>query len=240
MKINRYILVLIVILGNLGIGPQVVNAQSAGVDTIDYWDNQMYLSNRFTWSKNSWRYTGEFQIRLHENNKVLDQYFIEGVASYMLNPKIEIIPDFRVTVKSLRYEFRPGLGFIYKQTWGENRLNQLAHQVKYQADFESPGDFKQGLRYILFHTVVINEQWLFSSAGGGMYRWSPDFNGLQFGRAMMGLAYSFDKKHIISFNYFVGAENQGDYWTYIGGPYLQLTIRFDDDFKYVPARYISF
>lgn len=53
---------------------------------------------------------------------------------------------------------------------------------------------------------------------------------------MAGAFYSFDKKHIESVSYFVGAESRGDYWLYIGGPIIQLVIRFDDDFKFVSSK----
>lgn len=213
---------------------------SQTTDTLDYWDSQAFISNKVAWSKNSWRYTGEFQIRLYDNNRKLDQYFLEGVATYMPNAHLEIVPDFRITVMPDRYEFRPGIGLIYKQFWGVKHKNQLAHQLKYQADIEGTGIFKNGFRYILFHNIVLNDKFLISSALGGFYRWSPNFSGLQFARAMTGFGYSFDKQHIISFSYFLGAENQGEYWSYIGGPFVQLVIRFDDDFKYVPAKYVSF
>jgi len=213
----------------------------AQTDTNDLWDSQMYLSNRFAWTKKNWRYSGEFQVRLNNNTKSLDQYFIEGVATFMPSKHWEIVPDLRFTVHPDKYEIRPGIGTIFKQYWGkEAHKNQLAHQFKYQMDLEDGGIFKHGFRYILFHNVVLNDKFLISSAAGGFYRWSDKFTGVQFGRAMSGLAFSFDKKHIVSISYFVGAENQGEYWSYIGGPIIQLVIRFDDNFKYVPAKYISF
>jgi len=209
-------------------------------DTIDKWDNQMYISNKVAWSKEDWRYTGEFQIRTYQNTRELQQYFIEGVATYMPSEHWEVVPDLRVTVYPERFELRLGMGTIYKQYWEKKRKNQLAHQMKYQLDTENGGVFKHGFRYIVFHNAVLNDKFLISSAAGGFYRWSDSFTGLQFLRAMTGLGYSFDKQHIVSISYFVGAENRGDYWSYIGGPVIQLVIRFDDDFKYVPAKYISF
>lgn len=209
-------------------------------DTIDEWDNQMYISNKVAWSKKQWRYTGEFQIRVDNDIRNLQLYLLEGVATYMPNKHWEIVPDLRFTVYPERLEIRPGLGAIYKQYWENKRKNQLAHQMKYQADIESSGNVKHGYRYILFHNIVLSDQFVLASAGGAFYRWSDTFTGVQFARAMTGIAYSFDKQHIISVSYFVGAENRGDYWSYIGGPIVQLVIRFNDDFKYVPAKYISF
>ena len=216
-------------------------SSTAQTDSSDLWDNQMYLSNKVVWTKENWRYSGEFQVRLNNNTKSLDQYFLEGVATYMPSKHVEIVPDLRFTVHADKYEIRPGLGFIYKQYWGkEAHKSQLAHQFKYQMDLADGGVFRHGFRYIVFHNIVLSDKFLISSAAGGFYRWSEKFTGVQFARAMTGLAYSFDKKHIVSFSYFVGAENEGDYWGYIGGPIIQLVIRFDDEFKYIPAKYISF
>ena len=234
MALKIFVLLFVFVLTCFGFA----NAQDN--DTIDTWDNQMYISNKVAWSKENWRYTGEFQIRTYNNTRELQQYFIEGVASYMPSKHWEVVPDLRITVYPKRFEFRLGMGTIYKQYWGDSYKNQLAHQMKYQFDIEDGGVYKHGFRYILFHNVVLNEKFIISSAAGGLYRWSERFNRLQFARVMTGIAYSFDKKHIVSFSYFIGAENQGDYWSYIGGPIVQLVIRFDDDFKYVPAKYISF
>lgn len=209
-------------------------------DTIDEWDNQMFISNKVAWSKEQWRYTGEFQVRLENNTRDLQLYLVEGVATYMPNSKWEIVPDLRFSVYSNKVEIRPGFGVIRKQYWEKKHKNQLAHQMKYQADIETTGIVKHGFRYIVFHNVVLSEKFLISSALGGFYRWSDAFTGAQFARAMTGVGYSFDKQHIISLSYFVGAENRGDYTSFIGGPVVQLVIRFDDDYKYVPAKYISF
>ena len=209
-------------------------------DTIDSWDNQMFLSNKAAWSKDQWRYSGEFQIRTHKNTRELQLYLIEGVATYLHSKHWEFAPDLRITVYPNRFEFRLGAGGIYKQYWEKKHKNQLAHQMKYQMDIESTGKVKHGFRYILFHNSIINEKLFISSAVGGFYRWSENFTGVQFTRIMTGVGYRFDKQHILNLSYFVGGENRGDYWTYIGGPVIQLVIRFNDDFKYVPAKYISF
>lgn len=224
----------------MGIWTTGYSQDSATTEPIDKWDNQLFISNKAAWSRGNWRYTGEFQIRLHENTRSFNSYLIEGVATYMPNAKWEIVPDLRFTVLTESTEIRPGIGLIYKQFWGDKHKNQLAHQMKYQADFVLGGEVKSGFRYILFHTIVLNEQFIIPSAAGLFYRWSDNFTGVQFGRAMTGIGYSFDKAHLLSLNYFVGFENQGDYQTFIGGPIIQLVIRFDDEYKYVPAKYISF
>jgi hypothetical protein len=210
-------------------------------DSTNNWDNQLYLGNRYVWSNDNWRYSGEFQVRLENDIRQLQQYYLEGVATYMPNENWEIVPDFRFTVHPDRIEFRPGLGVIYKSLWGKKLPNQLAHQVKWQADIEGTGVFKHGIRYILFYNRgLIKEKLGLTSGGGFFYRMSEDFNGIQFVRAFLGLAYQFNDVHALSFNYFVGAENRATHWEYIGGPFVTFVIRLDNDSKYVPAKYINF
>ncbi len=210
-------------------------------DSTKNWDNQLYLGNRYVWSGDDWRYYAEFQVRLENDIGSLQQYFFEGAASYMPNKHWEIVPDFRYTFYSDRNEFRPGLGVIYKVLWTKKRTNQLAHQLKWQADIENSGVFKHGARYILFYNRSIIEKKLGLTSGGGLfYRWSESFNGVQFARAYLGLAYQFNDVHTLSFNYFVGAENRATHWEYIGGPFVTFVINLDNDSKYVPAKYISF
>lgn len=217
-----------------------VNSQAQEVDSSS-WDNQLYLGNRYAWSANNWRYTAEFQIRLDNNVNALQQYYFEGVATYMPNKHWEIVPDFRYTLHTDRNEFRPGLGVIYKSLWKKNQVNQLAHQVKWQADIEGDGTFKHGVRYIMFYNRGLVEEKLGLTSGfGGFYRLSENFNGMQFIRAFLGLSYQFNDIHLLSFNYFVGAENRGNYWDYIGGPFVTFMIRLDNDTKFVPAKYINF
>jgi hypothetical protein len=209
-------------------------------DSIDYWDNQLYIGNKIAWSHNDWRYSGELQLRLADNTRNLQYYFGEIVATYLLNEHWEFAPDLRFSIYPERTELRPGIGVLYKHLWKKKKINQFVQQVKYQVDLESTGSNKQGLRYILFYNKVVNDRWVFSSGGGGFYRWSESFNGIQFIRAFAGMNFSFDETHILSLSYFVGAENQGEYWSYIGGPFLQFIIRFNDDTEYTPAKYINF
>lgn len=217
------------------------NGLAQSNDSTSTWDNQLYIGNRYAWSVNNWRYTGEFQIRLDNNVAALQQYYFEGVASYMPNKNWEIIPDFRYTIHPDRNEFRPGFGVIYKTLWQKKLYNQLAHQLKWQADIESNGTFKHGVRYILFYNKGLIENKLGLTSGGGLfYRFSENFNGVQFVRGFLGLAYQFNDVHLLSFNYFVGGENRGTYWDYIGGPFITFVIRLDNNSKYVPAKYINF
>ncbi len=224
----------------LGWGSSLYAQDSITVEPIDKWDNQLFFSNKAVWSKGNWRYSGEFQIRLYENTKRLNSYLMEGVATYMPNAKWEIVPDLRFTVQETRNELRPGIGAIYKQFFGSKFKNQLAHQMKYQADIEFGTELRSGFRYILFHNIAFNDQLIMTSAAGLFYRWSDAFNGVQFGRAMTGLGYSSDKQHLLSLSYFIGFENGKNDISYIGGPIVQLIIRFSDEYKYVPAKYISF
>ena len=209
-------------------------------DTIDYWDNQLYIGNKIAYSKQQWRYSGEFQVRLQDNARNLQVYYFEGVATYMPNPHWEISPDFRYSIYPEKLEIRPGLGVIYKQFWEGKHKNQIAHQVKYQADIDNTGFLNNGARYILYHNVVINKKLLITSAAGGLYRWSPKFSGFSFFRVLTGVTLSATDQIAFNFSYFVGAENHVDHWSYIGVPFIQFIIRFDKDLKYVPARSISF
>ena len=58
------------------------------------WDNQLYIGNKIASGRNDWRYSGELQVRLKNNTQSLDNYFLEGVATYLINEKWELAPDF--------------------------------------------------------------------------------------------------------------------------------------------------
>lgn len=53
-------------------------------------------------------------------------------------------------------------------------------------------------------------------------------------------AYVFNKQHALNLIYFVGAANLGDSWSYQGNFLVQLVINIVKDYKYLPAKYISF
>jgi len=78
------------------------------------WDNQIYIGNKIAGGKGAWRYSGELQVRLEDNMQSLDNWYVEGVASYLYSEKIEIVPDFRYSIKPNEHEYRPGLGILYK------------------------------------------------------------------------------------------------------------------------------
>jgi len=77
-------------------------------------------------------------------------------------------------------------------------------------------------------------------AAGAFYRWQDNFQGFQFIRFGPGLAYVFDGKHILNFNYLLSATNNGDSWSWAGIPVIQLIINITADYKYIPAKYFNF
>ena len=66
---------------------------------ITEWDNQLFFGNKVAANKEHWRFSGELQIRLKENARSLDTWFLEGVATYMINKHWDIVPDLRFSVK---------------------------------------------------------------------------------------------------------------------------------------------
>lgn len=214
---------------------------NAQVEDSSRWDNRVYAGNKYAWSTSNWRYTTELQFRLKDNTRSLDQYYIEGVATYMANKKLEIAPDFRFTVFPEKIEYRPGISLLYKLAWKNKMANQIAQQVKWQADIEGTGIFKHGVRYAIFYSRgLIEKKLAFSSGAGVFYLWSENFSGVQFVRALVGLTYEFNEVHILSINYMSGAENRATHWEFTGGPLLTFVIRINDNSKYIPARYINF
>ena len=204
---------------------------------ITDWDNQFFISNKVAMNRSDWRYSGELQVRLKDDAKSLDVWYFEFVATYMVNKNWEIVPDLRFSIKPTKNEWRPGIGVIYKH-YPKEKI-QFVHQVKYQADFE-PGETKHGLRYIFFFNYLIHEKFLPNAAAGVFYRWQNDFTGLQFIRVGVGLAYIINVQHSLNFSYFVGFTDTGETWVSQGIPLIQLIININKDYKYVPAKYISF
>jgi len=219
----------------------VISFNSEAQDTTKVgFDNQLFVGNKVTWTKGKWRYSGELQLRLYHDTRDFNMYYLEGVATYHASDNIEIVPDMRFTVRPNHEEYRPGLGFIYKNLWWGNHLNQLVHQVKWQSDIWSTGEVQHALRYVLFYNLQMNDKLVLTTAGGGLYRWSKGLTDFQFFRAMLGGSYSITKKSRLNFSYFIGYENRRDYWAWIGGPILQFTINLDKDNTNVPAFYFNF
>ena len=201
------------------------------------WDNQIYLGNKVAAGKNKWRYSGEIQVRLKDDTQNLDNYFVEGVASYLISEKWEIVPDFRMSIKPGEFEYRPGLGVVYKFVKGNF---QYVNQFKWQTDFSSNEKVEHGLRYAIFLNYLIHDKYIPNFVAGVFYRWKDDFTGMQYIRFGPGLAFVFDVKHILNFNYMISVKNYGQEWGWAGIPVVQLIININKEYKYMPAKYFSF
>ncbi len=177
---------------------------SQGDESSGNWDNQIYIGNKVAAAKGNWRFSGELQVRLEDNMSQLDNWYLEGVATYMLSEKIEIVPDFRLSIKPDEVEYRPGLGVIYKFTTSDF---QFVNQLKWQIDFDNRNHQDNGLRNAIFVNRKLTDKLISNFAFGAFYRWKEDWNGLQFIRFGPGLSYVISKQHTINFNYFFSAEN---------------------------------
>lgn len=203
----------------------------------DNWDNQAYIGNKVAANSGDWRLSGELQVRLKDDVQSLDNWFIEGVATYMLSEKWEIVPDFRMSIKPEEVEYRPGLGVIYKFT---KSSFQFVNQVKWQLDMDNLGNVDHGVRYAIFTNRKLTDKLISNFAFGAFYRFSDGFNGFEFVRFGPGLAYVINAQHTINFNYLLSAKNNRQYWEWAGIPVVQLIININKDYKYLPAKYLSF
>jgi len=220
-----------IILGNVFI------ACAQTEESVPSWDNQLYIGNKIAAGKNDWRFSGELQVRLKDNTQNLDNYFLEGVANYMLSKRWEISPDFRLSIKPDEAEYRPGLSIVHKLLGTDL---QLVNQVKWQMDFDTRGNHSNAMRYVAFLNYKLNDHLLPNFVAGGFYRWRDDFRGFQYFRFGPGLAYVIDVKHVLNFNYLFAASNTGENWTWAGIMFFQLVININKDYKYVPAKYFNF
>ena len=201
------------------------------------WDNMLFVGNKISWGKNRWKTTGEIQIRLKDNLESLDKWFVESIGSYLATKHWEFILPLRYSITSGPNEFRPGLGFLYKSY--PNSKIQLSQQVLYQADI-SKAETQHGLRYVFFYNQKINDRFIPNAAAGAFYRWSENFNGIQFIRVGAGLTYLIDKKHTLNFSYFLGATDSGENWSFQGIPLIQLIIHLGKNYQHIPAKFINF
>jgi hypothetical protein len=206
-------------------------------DSEDNWDNQLFIGNKANWGHNQWRFSGELQIRLKEDMKELDRWFLEGTTNFLINKNWEVVAPLRFSVTKNYVEWRPGLGGLYKMYPKENI--QIVHQVQWQVDID-PNEAKHGVRYVAFINYVKSEKLIPNFAAGVFYRWQNDFTGIQFIRIGGGLAWIIDVKHALNFSYFVGMTNTGETWKFQGIPFLQLVININKDYKYLPAKYYNF
>ncbi len=208
----------------------------------ELWSHWLVAGNKVVFGGSSnWRNSHELQTRLKGKMDTFDSFLYEGIFTYSPNAHWEFVPDYRFTRKVDEVEFRPGLGVIYKQYFGKSEVpkSQLVYQLKWQADIDS--EFQQGARFMLNYAHVLNDHWLISGLGGVFYRWSNDFTGVQFIRAGAGVSYIFDEMHSLNFIQAVGVENRGNGTiTYANFPMIQLIIRLNKDYKYIPSKYISF
>jgi hypothetical protein len=217
----------------LFLSPLILVAQ--GQD--DTWDNQLFVGNKVGWGKGKWRTTGELQFRVKDNLKALDRWYLEAIPSFLATENWEFALPIRYSIRTTENEFRPGLSAFYKLR--PKKEIQVAQQVMYQTDISSI-EIQHGLRYVAFYNQKINDNWIPNGAAGIFYRWSDEFDGLQFIRLGLGITYVVDKQHTLNFSYFLGITNNGEFWTYQGIPFIQLVINIGKDFDHLPAKYINF
>jgi hypothetical protein len=203
------------------------------------WDNQMYLGNKIAFGKNNWNLSGELQTRLENNFRQLDNWYLEFVANYLANSHVEIVPDFRYTVKPDKIEYRPGIGLLLKQN---TNIMQFVNQMKWQTDIDTKGKIGNAFREVIFINHSITENLVSTLVAGFIYRWWPEWNGFQYIRVGPGISYIFDDQHILNLSYFVGVENDTKNWLWAGIPMIQLVINIStkDEYKYAPAYYFDF
>ena len=201
------------------------------------WDNQAYFGNKVAFGRGKYKFSGELQTRLENNFQSLDNWFLEFVSSYLLSEKIEIVPDFRFTVKPDRVEYRPALGVLYKST---TEKLQFVNQVKWQSDIDNLGEIGHAVREVVFLNYISSPKMIVTLVSGFIYRWRPQWNGFQYIRVGPGFSYVFDKVHVLNFSYFVGVENNTREWMWAGIPMIQLVINITKKYTYVPAYYFSF
>ena len=112
-------------------------AYAQSESTPPKWDQMFFFANKVSWGEEKWKYSGELQIRLQDYGQSLENWYMEGVASYMPSKNWEIVPDFRISIHPEQVEYRPGFGVVRKDLFhSENgKTHQLVNQIKYQADF---------------------------------------------------------------------------------------------------------
>jgi len=208
------------------------------VNSSGNWDNQIYIGDKIAGGKNKWKFSGEFQIRLKDNLQQLDNWYLEQVTNYLATKWLEIVPDFRFTVKPDRLEFRPGFGILLKKntnSW------QFINQIKWQIDLDTKGRARNALREVVFvNRKFDNEHFVATALAGFIYRWTGDENFMQYIRFGPGLSYVFDQKHILNVSYMMGVENTTQEWKWSGITMIQLVINITKKYKYKPAYYFDF
>ncbi len=227
--INKILIILLFVFTNN------LNAQDK-VEQLP-WDNQIYLGNKISYGLNKWKYSTELQVRLKNDFRSLDNWYLEQVASYLMSNSIELVPDLRYTIKPEKTEYRPGFGILYKIK--KNKI-QFINQDKIQLDISNKGKVSYAFREVVFLNYRFNEKTIATFVAGFIYRWRDEWNGFQYIRIGPGISYIFDEKHILNISYFTGLENASDYSRWSGIPMIQLIINVGNNYKYVPAYYFNF
>lgn len=214
-------------------------------DSVDRWDTWFLMGNKIVFGGvNKFKHSHEVQFRVNEGMQSLEQWYYEGVFTYSPNAHWEIVPDFRAAVKPNKFDFRPAIGVVRKDYLGkgERKYNiQLVQQAKYQMDIDNSGNVRHGIRYVVTYNNVVSEHLILSGLIGPFYRWKEGFSGLEFVRGGPVATYIFDEVHTVSFAPLFGAANLGEAgWVYSFTPMIQLIIRVNKDYKYLPAKYINF
>ena len=159
----------------------------------DNWDNILYYSNKLGWGEDSWRHTVLAQGRFNNNFSTLEQWFLEYAATYLVSERLEIVPDFRLTRKPTRREYRPGFGVIFKNLLPKS---QLVHQIKWQYDFKENGvPDSHALRYAVFYNKLLKEKILATFLAGRIYEWGDTFQGFWGMRTGFDVSYIFNHQH---------------------------------------------
>jgi len=213
---------------------------SFGQSDIDNnWDNQIYLGNKVTFGKDKWKFSTELQTRLENDFQQLDNWFIEFTANYLISEHVEIVPDFRTSVKPTKTEIRLGIGLLLKMN---TQKTTFTNQTKLQYDIDNHGNPGIAFREVVFVNHKINDKIMATLVAGAIYRWWPEWNGFQYIRVGPGITYTFDEKHRLNMSYFVGVENNTKQWLWAGIPMIQLVININgkDKYNYTPANYFDF
>lgn len=216
------------------------DAQTTEPDTS--WDNWLIMGNKVVFGgQNQYKHSHEIQWRADNNLTTLNTLLYEAVFTYSPNSHWEIVPDFRYSLKPTRRETRLGFGIVRKDYVGKG-ITQIAQQVKWQIDLKSEGDYTMALRYVPSISHVINDKYVVGGLIAAVYQWGPSFPpSIAFIRAGPTFGLIFDKVHTLSFVPAFGLENFGEYgWAGSFTPIVQLIIRVNKDYKYLPARYINF
>lgn len=218
-----------------GIPASGLQGQTAPAETQQW----LFTSTKVAYAVNKWRFYGDMQFRLTNGWRELDQWLIELAPIYSPTSWLELQPDFRLTVRPSRIEYRPGAGAIVKTIVGETW--QFALQHKYQLDISSLGSASDGFRQVGYVNKVIGDHLILSAIGGWFYRWRENWQGVEFIRVGGGVTYRFDVAHGLNVSYFVGKTNLVDRWVTDGFLAIGLTINIRTDWTYLPAgRIVNF